>query len=42
MINGTPDAPGAVPGLRGPAVASVLPEAPAPEMPATALGYAEQ
>jgi hypothetical protein len=42
MINGTPDAPGAVPGLRGPAVASVIPEAPATEMPATALGYAER
>jgi hypothetical protein len=42
MINGTPDAPGAVPGLRGPAVASATPEAPAPEMPATALGYARQ
>lgn len=42
MINGTPDAPGSVPGLRGPAVASVTPEAPAPEMPASALGYAQQ
>ena len=42
MINGTPEAPGAVPGLRGPAVASVTPEAPAPDMPATALGYAAQ
>jgi hypothetical protein len=42
MINGTPDAPGAVPGLRGPAVASVTPEALAAEMPATALGYAQQ
>ncbi|WP_027551878.1 hypothetical protein [Bradyrhizobium sp. Cp5.3] len=42
MINGTsPDAPGAAPGLRGPAVASVLPGATAPEMPAAALGYAE-
>lgn len=42
MINGTPDAPGSVPGLRGPAVASVTPEAPAPEMAASALGYAQQ
>ena len=43
MINGAPaDAPGSVPGLRGPAVASVTPEAPAPEMPASALGYAQQ
>ena len=42
MINGTPDAPGAVPGLRGPAVASVIPEAPASEIPASALGYAER
>lgn len=40
MINGAPDAPGAVPGLRGPAVASVIPQAPGPDMPATALGYA--
>ena len=41
MINGTPaDAPGSVPGLRGPAVASVTPEA--PDMPASALGYAER
>jgi hypothetical protein len=40
MINGAPEAPGAVPGLRGPAVASVIPEAPGPDMPATALGYA--
>ncbi|MDA9409512.1 hypothetical protein [Bradyrhizobium sp. CCBAU 45384] len=39
MINGTPDAPGSVPGLRGPAIASVTPGAPAP---ATALGYAQQ
>src|SRR6478609_4476064 len=38
MINGTPDAPGTVPGLRGPAVASVAPEAPA----AVALGYTER
>ena len=37
MINGTPDAPGAVPGLRGPAVASATPVWPAP---AIALGYA--
>lgn len=42
MINGAPDTPGTVPGLRGPAVASVTPEAPAPEMPASALGYAER
>jgi len=42
MINGTPDAPGSVPGLRGPAVASVTPEAPAADIPATALGYAQQ
>ncbi|WP_027545974.1 hypothetical protein [Bradyrhizobium sp. WSM2254] len=38
MINGTPEAPG----LRGPAVASVTREAPAPDMPASALGYAER
>jgi hypothetical protein len=38
MINGTPDAPG----LRGPAVASATGTAPAPDMPAAALGYAEQ
>lgn len=38
MINGTPEAPG----LRGPAVASVLPAAPAAEMPGTALGFAER
>jgi hypothetical protein len=42
MINGTPDAPGSVPALRGPAVASAMPEAPAPDMPAGALGYAER
>ncbi|MFK4489634.1 hypothetical protein [Bradyrhizobium sp. USDA 336] len=42
MINGTPDAPGAAPALRGPAVASVVKDAPAPDMPASALGYAEQ
>jgi hypothetical protein len=40
MINGTPEAPVAVPGLRGPAVASVMPDAPGTEMPASALGYA--
>ncbi|QFI72680.1 hypothetical protein [Bradyrhizobium betae] len=40
MINGTPDTPNAVPGLRGPAVASVTPDG--PEMPAAALGYAER
>jgi hypothetical protein len=43
MINGAPaDTPGSVPGLRGPAVASVTPEAPVAEMPASALGYAQQ
>jgi len=42
MINGTPEAPNAAPGLRGPAVASAIPVAPATEMPASALGYAEQ
>lgn len=42
MISGAPDAPGTVPGLRGPAVASVTLEAPAPEMPASALGYVER
>jgi hypothetical protein len=42
MINGTPDAPSPVPGLRGPAVASVTPDAPAPDVPASALGYAER
>lgn len=42
MINGTPDAPGTIPGLRGPAVASAAPEAPAAEMPAMALGYAQR
>lgn len=42
MINGTPDAPSAVPGLRGPAVASAIPAAPAPDVPASALGYAER
>ncbi|MBR0985300.1 hypothetical protein [Bradyrhizobium liaoningense] len=42
MINGTPDTPGAAPGLRGPAVASVIPQGPVAEMPATALGYAER
>jgi hypothetical protein len=40
MINGTPDAPASVPGLRGPAVASVTPDA--PDLPASALGYAER
>ena len=38
MINGSPETPG----LRGPAVASVTTEAPAAEMPASALGYAER
>lgn len=42
MISGAPDAPSSAPGLRGPAVASVTPEAPVPEMPASALGYAER
>jgi len=42
MINGTPDAPSTAPGLRGPAVASIAPITPEPEMPATALGYAER
>jgi hypothetical protein len=43
MINGTPpDAPDTVPGLRGPAVASVSSPAPNAEMPATALGYADR
>lgn len=42
MINATPDAPSSVPGLRGPAVASVMPGSPAPDMPAAALGYAER
>jgi hypothetical protein len=37
MINGTPDVPSPVPGLRGPAVASVT-----PDVPASALGYAER
>ncbi|WP_407187372.1 hypothetical protein [Bradyrhizobium centrosematis] len=40
MINGTPDAPSTAPGLRGPAVASAIPEAPVAGMPASALGYA--
>jgi hypothetical protein len=43
MINGTPpDAPGAAPALRGPAVASVLTGAPAADMPAAALGYTDR
>jgi len=42
MINGAPDAPGAAPNLRGPAVATAIPVAPAPDMPASALGYAAQ
>ena len=42
MINGTPEAPSTVPGLRGPAVASVMPDVPGTEMPASALGYAER
>ncbi|GLR87024.1 hypothetical protein GCM10007857_37350 [Bradyrhizobium iriomotense] len=39
MINGMPADP---PALRGPAVASVLPGPPAPEMPAAALGYTDR
>ncbi|MBR1130551.1 hypothetical protein [Bradyrhizobium iriomotense] len=42
MINGTPDTPGAAPALRGPAVASVIQEGPVPDLPASALGYAER
>ncbi|MET4067947.1 hypothetical protein ABID58_002742 [Bradyrhizobium sp. S3.2.6] len=43
MINGAPaDSPGSVPGLRGPAVAGVAPDAGAPERQASALGYAQQ
>ena len=42
MINGTPDAPGGVPGLRGPAVASAASPSPEAPMPAAALGYAAQ
>lgn len=42
MINGAPDAPSTAPGLRGPAVASMSPVAPVPEMPASALGYADR
>lgn len=42
MINGTPDAPGVAPGLRGPAVASMIKEPPATDMPASALGYADR
>ncbi|MCK1384308.1 hypothetical protein [Bradyrhizobium sp. 21] len=42
MINGTPEAPSPAPGLRGPAVASVMYPAAAPDMPASALGYAER
>jgi hypothetical protein len=42
MINGTPEAPSTVPGLRGPAVASVMPDVPGTETPASALGYAER
>jgi hypothetical protein len=42
MINGTPEAPGAAPGLRGPAVASVTSGATPPDMTASALGYAER
>ena len=42
MINGTPDSPGTVPGLRGPAVASVLAPAREADMPASALGYTDR
>lgn len=42
MIDGTPDAPSAAPDLREPAVASTIKQAPAAEMPASALGYAER
>jgi hypothetical protein len=42
MINGSPEAPSPVPGLRGPAVASVIQGAPASDLPASALGYAER
>ena len=42
MINGVPDTPSVAPGLRGPAVASMSPVAPVPEMPASALGYADR
>ncbi|MDE2379997.1 hypothetical protein [Bradyrhizobium sp.] len=43
MINGSPqDGPGTVPGLRGPAVASLLPPQPAVDMPASALGYTDR
>lgn len=42
MINGTPDAPGVAPALRGPAVASVITDAPVPDMPGSVLGYAER
>jgi hypothetical protein len=42
MINGTPDAPGTAPALRGPAVASAIPQPSAAELPVSALGYAER
>ena len=42
MINGGPPDGGTVPGLRGPAVASVQPALPGADMPASALGYAAQ
>ncbi|TPQ30591.1 hypothetical protein C2U70_26040 [Bradyrhizobium guangdongense] len=43
MINGTPgDSPGAVPGLRGPAVASILAPPAQADMPASALGYTDR
>jgi hypothetical protein len=43
MINGVPpDTPTTAPGLRGPAVASALPGAPAPDMPAAALAYTDR
>ncbi len=43
MINGNaPDAPATVPGLRGPAVASILSPAPAVVTPAAALAYTDR
>jgi len=41
MIHGTPDAPASVPDRNGP-VASVTSPAPATDIPATALGYADR
>jgi hypothetical protein len=42
MINGTPEAPGAAPALRGPAVASLPSPTQTVDVPAAALGYAER